>query len=114
MAVRPTGKSTAEALEAISKAMKEPGKKVKIWDHRGSPEAHRYQMKMIQSFIDRLRLKGFTLSHSRLTVVYSVEEFHRSPEFRRLGVPRHFWHPAALAENEAQFENPNALPIGGL
>ena len=114
MAVRPTGKSTAQALEAIAKAMMEPGKRVKIWDHHGSATSHRYQMDLIETTIDLLKLKGFTLSRAAFTVTYSVEEFHRSAEFRRLGIPRHFWHPAAIAEDEAKFENPNALPIPGL
>lgn len=75
LVTRQTGKTTANILQAISKAMLNPRKEVEIKDHAfkyadNSIFYRKAVLPMAEEIIKTLRLKGFTLSKTGRTIKY--------------------------------------------
>ena len=54
---RRQGKSTAQALAMLARAIEEPYKEFYIMDHYGTPEANRHLAELLRRCIDKLELQ---------------------------------------------------------
>ena len=61
---RLTGRSTAQALGYLSRAIKSPNTRVYIQDHHGTPQADRHLTDMISEMVQKLGLRHMSFGKS--------------------------------------------------
>lgn len=67
---RRTGKSTVQALTYIAKAISNPGKRIEVSDHFGTPEATRHLTMMMRSMIDVLGLQHLHFDREAQSIIF--------------------------------------------
>lgn len=75
---RRTGKTTAQALEALSKAIKNPGKTITFKDHayKTAPLMCKYAALKVKDIVDALGLKLVTVSYDVKKATVSIRSEH--------------------------------------
>lgn len=72
---RGTGKTLSFALDFISKALKNPGVPVHLRDHTpGNRATWNILIPEIKKVIDKLELRGFTISVKKKTLIFRLYE----------------------------------------
>jgi len=70
---RMRGRSTAMALRAISEAMLNPGRPIKIEDHLNLYVAQELVYGVVKEALENLGLECFVIDHENMTIKYTLE-----------------------------------------